>query len=102
MPRGSKPGPRPHTWIWKEEPRHSQHLAWMRAKAQANFRGETWELTFEDFCGIWDPYWHNRGRAVDNVCLCREDPTEGWTKDNSVIMTRLEHLQRQRLFKDLA
>jgi hypothetical protein len=29
-------------------------LAWNRMRAQAKFRGETWQLSWEDFLKIWD------------------------------------------------
>lgn len=90
-------GPRPHTWIsGPDEYKHMMYTPWMRARAQANFRNEPWHLSFEEYYTIWAPHWANRGRHVTNVCMTRTDYEGAWTRDNIEIITRREHLIRQK------
>jgi hypothetical protein len=91
------PGPRP--LVWKSGPnpeRHEQYIAWARAKAQANFRNERWQLSFEDWCELWEGQWHRRGRVKDTVCLTRRDYDEPWCRSNCEVISRREHNQRQK------
>jgi hypothetical protein len=64
------------------------------AKAQAVFRKEPWDLSFEDYCRVWQNDWHNRGRTPDSVCLTRRDEDIGWDFENVEIITRAEHFRR--------
>lgn len=90
--RGNYP-PRPHTWLsGPDELRHSMYVPWLKAKAQANFRKEHWELTFDEWADLWKNDWDNRGRSGDNVCMTRVDPDGAWSKDNTILMSRKEHL----------
>ena len=91
------PGPRPRVWKSGPDPiRHEQYIAWARAKAQANFRAERWELSFDDWVEIWADRWHQRGRTKHTVCLSRRDYTLPWSRTNCEIITRREHNQRQK------
>lgn len=90
---------RPHLWLVQGEVPHQQHIAYNRARAQAHFRGEYWDLTFEQFQAKWQGLWHRRGRGNGDYCLTREDPDGAWTWSNVDCIPRLEHLQRQRLYK---
>lgn len=94
-----KKGPRPHCWIVQGEIPHQQHIAWQRAKAQANFRKEVWCLSFEEFQQLWAGLWHLRGRDSLGYCLCRDDPDGAWIQGNVTCIPRVEHLRRQKLFK---
>jgi hypothetical protein len=71
----------------------------MMAKAQANFRGEAWTLSFDEYFNMWNGYWHERGRGADDLCMTRADWDKGWTKDNCSLAVRKEHLQRQGAFR---
>jgi hypothetical protein len=64
----------------------------MRAKAQANYRKEKWNLTFEEFYDLWKYDWANRGRGADNMCMTRHNPYGAWEAGNIVLMTRHDHL----------
>lgn len=93
-------GPRPHTWLIGAEAgeyKHDMYLPWLRAKAQANFRKEGWDMTFEQFYDLWKNDWHNRGRLAENMCMTRKNDTIPWTAENTILITRLEHLQEQNL-----
>lgn len=90
-------GPRPHVWVCgPDEYKHSMYMPWMRAKAQANFRNEGWDLTFEQFYELWKNDWSNRGRQPDNMCMTRDDYAGAWCLDNVRVVTRREHLQKQQ------
>lgn len=95
----SRTGLRPHVWKVQGEIPHQQHIAWLRAKAQAAFRNELWMLTFEDFQRLWQGRWHQRGRGQDQYCLTREDPDGAWELSNVECIPRVEHLRRQKLYK---
>lgn len=98
MPRT---GARPHVWKVKGEIPHQQYCAFLQARAQASYRGESFELTFEQFQALWGDLWHKKGRGSADYCLTREDPEGSWTIDNVLAMPRIEHLRRQRLYKKL-
>jgi hypothetical protein len=92
----SQRGPRPHLWKYPDPLEHEQHIAWMRMSAQARFRGEAWDLGFEDFKEIWNPVWHLRGRGRNDYCLTRLDPDLAWTRENTTATPRLQHLRSLR------
>ena len=94
-------GPRPHTWIiGPDDPyKHSMYLPWLKAKAQANFRDEEWELTFEEYYTLWKDEWPNRGRAAEQMCMSRKDFDGAWSIDNAIIINRHEHLKLQGLMR---
>jgi len=85
---------RPHIWHHPDPEIHIKHHPWQMAKAQAVFRGEDWDLSFEEYCDIWKDHWHNRGRKPENVCMTRHDDELGWEKSNIEIISRKEHFLR--------
>lgn len=91
--------PRPHMWKVKGEIPHQQYKAYMVAKAQASFRKEQFELTFEQYQELWKDHWHNRGRTNDKMTLTRSNTLKPWCVENCIVITRLEHLSRQKQFK---
>lgn len=94
LKRGRK-GPRPHVWkCGADEYKHSMYEPWMKSKAQANFRKEEWNLTFEEYYTLWKDEWPNRGRSGDSMCMTRQDFDGPWDSKNAVIMSRKEHLKR--------
>lgn len=89
-------GPRPHVWVvGPDEFKHSMYTPWQMSSCQARFRGEEWDLTFDEYYNLWKKDWHNRGRKPDNVCMTRKDPSGAWTMGNVEIITRLEHISSQ-------
>lgn len=90
-PRGPNPG------AWKTGPNpvtHQQYEAYLKHKAQSDFRGEAWEFDFESWRQIWAPHWNRRGRATDDLCMTRRDPTQAWRANNCYLLTRGEHTSR--------
>ena len=87
-------GPRPH--IWKSGPdlqRHEQYTAFLRQRAQANFRKEQWQLTFEQFVTLWQDLWTQRGRTSTDLCMSRWNYDLPWNVENCKIMSRGEHVR---------
>jgi hypothetical protein len=78
---------------------HAQYLAFLQMRAQANYRKEVFELTFEDFQTLWQENWYRKGRASEDYCLTREDPDGPWNRENAICIQRIDHLRRQRQFK---
>jgi 23S rRNA maturation mini-RNase III len=81
--------------MYHDQDLHEQHIAFLRARAQANFRKESWQLTIEDYFRLWSEDWYERGRARDSKVLARIDFEQGWTLDNVEITTRYEQLMRK-------
>lgn len=99
-PRPDRRGPRPH--VWKAGPNpitHQQYECWLKAKAQAQFRGEGWDFPFEDWRKIWAPQWHRRGRESDDLCMTRRDVREPWSAQNAMLITRAQHSSRWTDYK---
>lgn len=103
-PRAGRPGgPSPGTWKSGPDPvRHAQYMAWAKSRAQAHFRKELWELTYEQWVTAWAGQWHLRGRSKHSVCITRADHELSWTWDNVQVITRAEHCQRCNQLKTLA
>jgi hypothetical protein len=98
MPRT---GIRPHTWIIQGDIPHKQYTAWLRSKAQANFRKEVWLLSFEDYQRLWCLHWQFRGRGREDYVMSREDHQGAWVLGNVQVTRRYEYLKRQREYKGL-
>ena len=83
---------RPHVWIVGPDVyKHSMDQPWLMAKAQANYRGEDWALSFEEYYTLWKDEWPNRGRRPDDMCMTRQDAEGAWDTTNAYIITRKEH-----------
>jgi hypothetical protein len=75
-----------------------RHRAWVMLCCQARFRGEECTITEQEFFDIWAPYWSQRGRRSDQMTMTRIDPELPWTRANVEILTRAEHLKREKNF----
>jgi len=91
---------RPHIWCTGPDPvRHDQFVCWMKSKAQCNFRGEEFSLTFEQYEEVWAGQWSKRGRTPNDVCMTRIDWDGAWESGNVEIITRAEHFTRAGLYR---
>lgn len=100
--RGPQP-PRPHVWrVGPDEYRHVKFIAWGRHRAQALYRGEDYQMTFEDFEQAWGDNYRYRGRSADSLILVRKDDEKSWHKDNVELILRREHLRREGKKRKLA
>jgi len=93
--------PRPNTWKYEDMFDRIRHIPFLRQRAQCHFRGEPFELTFEDFCNLWDTEekWQARGRLRESLVLTRIDIEGPWSVDNVEIVTRYEQLTRSSFLK---
>ena len=64
--------------------------AYARAKCQADFRFEDWNLKWTDFCKFWpsEEIWALRGTKAHCICLTRRDHTKPWDAKNCCLMNR--------------
>lgn len=70
-------------------------LSYCRMRAQAKYRNEGWDISWEQYQEIWEGKWHLKGRASDDLCLTRIDWAGPWTMANVNLVFRLDHLRRQ-------
>lgn len=98
----TKPGPAQGTQYpdrWRSGPdpvRRQKYLQWLQQRNQAQWRGELWELSFDDWLTVWGDQYEQRGRGAEDFCMTREDPDLAWDKTNAIILTRREHYQRNQ------
>ena len=94
-------GARPHLWKTGPDPhRHRVYRAWALLKCRCDYRGEEWQLPFQDFERLWTvEQWLRRGLGADDLVLGRKDPTRPWHRDNVVIRTCLENQRAYRQVK---
>jgi hypothetical protein len=71
-----------------------KRLAWLRFKAQCEYRSELCDITWDQWQIIWskDDHWLNRGRQPHDYVLSRIDWEGAWTLPNVCIMTRYQQL----------
>lgn len=98
-----KSGIYPHTWL--SGPDHDDHRLYIdcqRARAQANFRGEGWTITEEEYIALWrrDDQFKRKGRRINDLCLVRIDLEKPWTLDNVEIKERALHFKRARQLQE--
>lgn len=95
---GSERGSRPHLWISGPDPvMHEKHKQYRQQKNQAQWRGETWLLSFETWCALWGDLYPQRGRLPHNYCLTRKDYAQPWVLHNIQVITRKQHSSENRI-----
>lgn len=91
-----KRGSNPRAWISGPDPvAHAQHIAWHRARAQAHYREEIWQITYPQWVKLWEGNWHRRGRGVNDLMLIRKSHLKPWSAKNVVLATRSEFHKKQ-------
>ena len=65
---------------------------WSRSRCQARFRGEEWNLEFEDYYRLWteDDKYLRKGRHAEQLCLGRWDVEGAWELSNLWLTTNSE------------
>lgn len=88
----------PETWISGPDPiEHDKYYAWQKHRAQARYRKEDYNLSWEDFRTLWpNDMFVQRGRRPDDYCMIRLDSSEPWEPGNVEVVTRLYHLSTQK------
>lgn len=73
----------------------NKYYAWLKHRSQANYRSESYSLTWEEWQTLWkDELWDQRGQKGHNLCLAQINPKLGWHMNNVAVMTRKEQLTR--------
>ena len=89
--RGRNPDPE----AWQSGPcpiQHDKHYGYLKHKAQANYRGEAYSLSQEEWFELWtNELWLQRGRSADSLCLQQQNPKLGWHLNNVEIVPRRKH-----------
>jgi hypothetical protein len=90
-----------NSWSTGPDPiTHDKYYAWLKHRSQARYRGEDYELTWEDWQTLWtNELWSQRGKSNESVCLARKDFTEGWDPANVEIIPRIDQIRRQKEYK---
>lgn len=72
--------------------------AYRQIRDRAMRRGQTFALTFEQFCAIprFDEYIACRGRGIDELHLDRVKVERGYVVGNLQVITTAENLRKQR------
>jgi hypothetical protein len=69
-------------------------VGYSRAKCQARFRGEAWDLTLEDWLEFWTrERWPERGRTAGTICLTRRHPDQPWSRTNCCLIPRFDSIR---------
>ncbi len=66
-----------------------------RQRAQAKYRGETWNLDYDQWWGMWEPYWDLRGRKLSEYCMRQLDTQLGWEPNNLEVCERITFFKEQ-------
>lgn len=74
--------------------RQAKYYAFLYHRAQAKYRKEPYDLTWEQWDTVWsNDLWIQRGRGADDLCISRTDPNDSWNTDNIRIIPRRVHLK---------
>jgi len=77
-----------------DDARRNKYYAYLKHRSQAQFRGESYELTFAEWEHLWpEAEWQRRGRAIDDFCITRRDFDGEWAVHNVIICTRRDHFK---------
>ena len=89
----------PNKWVSGPDPfTREKYYAWHKHRAQARYRNEAYDLTFEDWQTLWsDEDFLKRGRGNHCLSLCRLHSKDSWNINNVEIITRMEHKKRGKL-----
>lgn len=86
----------PEKWVTGPDPyRRNKYYAFLKHKAQARYRGESYTLTWPDWEALWrDDLWEQRGKGSRSLCLAQVDQEKGWHVNNVEIIERRDQVSR--------
>lgn len=94
-----KPQTRGPAWISGPDPlHHAMYVAFGYHRVSARLRGDSWQLSWDEWRDIWLPNWDQRGRSALDLCMARRDMEGAWSVSNVELITRREHGRRIREF----
>lgn len=86
----------PQNWMsGMDERDHRLYYDCLRAKAQAKFRGQEWQILPLEYIALWriDNRYERKGRSGECLTMTRIDKTLPWHCDNVQFITRAEHMR---------
>ena len=84
-----KRGPKWGAWKYPVPWQHDCHMAFLKHRAQANYRGEPYALTEEEWMNLWnEDMWRLRGRTTRSVRLTRINAQLPWCLSNVEFVVR--------------
>ena len=95
---GAPKGRRPRVWVFPHDERKTDaYMKYLRSKAQAKYRMEHWDLTFDQWWNSWESSGKYDERTNDKhgYCMIQSDPDLGWIEENLLIISREQHLKTQ-------
>ena len=89
----------PDKWVTGPDPlRRNKYYAYLKHRAQAKYRGESYSLTWEDWETVWEDHlWEQRGKGSQALCLAQIDCDKGWHAGNVEIISRNEQVSKTHL-----
>lgn len=66
-------------------------------RVSARERGIEFLLSFEEWWGLWEPFWERRGQKSQDMCMCRRADQGAYEVGNVRIATNRENQQERAL-----
>lgn len=70
--------------------------AFQQQRNNAEARGIAWDMTFEQWWGIWAQYFHLRGRGKNGLCMARNKDEGPYAVGNVYLTTNLGNMADKR------
>ena len=84
-----------HLRRFQDPIQHEKYYAFLKHRAQARFRRESYRLTWEDWQTLWtDALWSKRGRKPQSLRLTQRNPQLGWNVKNCAIVPHGAHMSK--------
>ena len=93
-------GPRPE--LWKHGPSEelkALNMAFLRARCQARYRKEIWQMTFDEFVERWAGRHSETGIKSTCTVMVRTDPEGVWSLENTMLTNRGKNQGRMMRLK---
>jgi len=84
-----------HLRRFKDPVQHEKFYAFLKHRAQARFRKESYRLTWAQWQRLWpQELWNRRGRGPHSLRLTQRNPQLGWTFKNCEIVPHGDHMSK--------
>ena len=95
--RYDRTAPRPNRWVMGPDPELRRlRYKFLRARVQARYWLQPWTLTWEEYLDIMQPHKGEHGRDYTAMNLARVDRSQGWHRDNVIVMSRRDIVNRPK------
>jgi hypothetical protein len=87
------------SYTGKGDPVNMTIRRWYKlSQSQAQFRGDSWSVSWEHFRNLWlsQGRYRRRGQAANSLCFSRRDFSLPWTDANTLVTSRIEYLRRPK------